>query len=93
MTVSGTVSGTSRADLENKAREIAKTYYELRDSRCVSVWLRRETSESEELHGDGVVTAAHTTFTAEFECGEEHKSNQATYGFPKCMYCNKELKA
>ena len=83
MPLTGAVSGTSRKDLEENARQIASTYY---DTKCVEVHLADEIVEHEMTSGDGRAVA--TTFSASFQAAVAHRWNQPAYGFSKCLDCD-----
>lgn len=83
MALTGTVGGSSRKDLEEKARQIASTYF---STRCVEVHLTDEIVEHEMTSGDGRAVA--TTFSASFQAAVSHRWNQPAYGFSKCLDCD-----
>lgn len=83
MALTGTVGGSSRKDLEEKARQIASTYF---DTRCVDVQLVHEIVEHEMTSGDGRAVA--TIFSASFQAEIVHNWTSPAYGFAKCIVCD-----
>lgn len=94
MTLTGQLTGTSRADIEKQARDIAARYF---DTECVSVVLSEETADTAQIETTAIESAlrygtGETVFTANWKATERHRSDNPVYGFPRCIRCGTELR-
>lgn len=73
MSLHGFSEGRTRQEIRTRATEQATTYY---GTGCVKITLSNE-------------RATEITFSANWEAEEKHRWETPTYGFPKCVQCNK----
>ena len=85
--LTGTMRGTSRADIMERAKESAAEYY---GTGCVQITLSGEEAEAVNIRGTGVAISATVSFTADWEATVKHHMSQQSYGFAKCIYCKHE---
>lgn len=86
MTLSGSVSGTSWAELMKRARDVAAAYY---GTTCVEAQLSDEAVEDIERTADGSIDTL--TFSARFTADEQHRIEAPVYGPPKCRDCGHQF--
>lgn len=79
--LTGTVTGSNRAELTARATELAATYF---GNTCVKVALGSAATELE--RGQVVVS-----FVAEFTAVISHDPNRPGYGPPTCRRCGKKF--
>lgn len=94
MSLTGHLAGTSRADIERQAEQIAARYY---DTECVAVTLTDETADTEQIEATTIESAlrydtGETVFTANWEATERHEPARQSRGFPRCQKCGTELR-
>lgn len=88
MTLEGSASGTSQANLTEKATGLAAVYY---GTDCVRITLGDETCETERADGLGeTAIREETTFTANWYADIHHRWTTPVYGPTYCAKCDKK---
>lgn len=88
MTLEGSASGATRAEITKKARVLAATYY---GTECLRFTLASETCETdrEEVLG-GQTLGEHSTYTADWCADIEHRWCTPVYGPRYCLKCERK---
>lgn len=90
--LSGPVRGESQSDMRAQVRSIAATYFG-ENERCIAITLSDQTAEvlGDQTTGSGEAYKV-TGFSAHFVATVQHRSDNPTYGPPKCIKCRKEIR-
>lgn len=86
----GQTQGASRAELMSNALRQAEAYY---DTMCTTVTLTNEKSDADFVTNErfcgNAVALGQVSFSADFTAEIEHQWSKPSYGFPKCVKCDK----
>lgn len=88
MTLEGSASGATRAEIKEKVTALAATYY---GTECLTITLGSETCETdrEEALG-GQTLSEHSTFTANWTADIRHRWETPVYGPTFCVTCEQK---